>query len=267
MVSPNPFRTRQALHHSSYSRLDGSRLVGLPGGQDPTPAHRFAHESLRATILNSGYPCLGAQAAIRSGRYAMGLYEELASERISQGLAYDLFEFVGEQDSWDPHLSTFIACFTAPVALDEPAFERALWRQLQRLHELDRKHHAWDPAVSDDPTNPRFSFSFAGRAYFVVGLHAANSRWSRRFVWPTLVFNAHRQFERLRVRRRLNTMQRRIRQRDQALQGNLNPNLSEFGDASEARQYSGRAVESAWRCPFHSPADETDGTEPREDSA
>jgi FPC/CPF motif-containing protein YcgG len=187
---------------------------------------------------------------MRSGHYAMGLYEEIGSDAVSQGLARDLFEFTHEQDAWSPQLSTFIACFASPVALDEPAFELALWRQLQALHDLDRRHHAWDPAVSDDPRNPNFSFSFAGRAYFVVGLHAANSRWSRRFAWPTLVFNAHRQFERLRVRRQLVTMQKRVRRRDEALQGSRNPNLSDFGLTSEARQYSGRAVEPSWNCPF-----------------
>jgi len=35
------------------------------------------------------------------------------------------------------------------------------------------------------------------------------------------------------------------------VQGSLNPNLADFGERSEARQYSGREVEEHWRCPFH----------------
>ncbi|MDQ6747348.1 MAG: YqcI/YcgG family protein [Candidatus Dormibacteraeota bacterium] len=35
------------------------------------------------------------------------------------------------------------------------------------------------------------------------------------------------------------------------LQGSLNPNLSNYGDRPESRQYSGRAVGDAWRCPMH----------------
>jgi uncharacterized protein len=256
MRTENPFRSRQALENSSYARLDGSRLVRLAEPGDPSAVQSFIHDSLRAVLLSSSYPCFGAQAAVRSGRYAMGLYEELGSGPASEGLAHDLFEFTLEQDAWGPRLSTFLACFASPPALDEPAFERALWEQLQALHDLDRRHHAWDPAVSHDPANPHFSFSFASRAFFVVGLHAANSRWSRRFAWPTLAFNAHRQFEGLRIRRQLTTMQKRIRRRDQALQGTLNPNLSEFGLVSEARQYSGRAVEPSWRCPFRPQPDE-----------
>jgi FPC/CPF motif-containing protein YcgG len=250
MRAENPFNSEHALGNSSYAIPEAGRLVGLPGRGEPTAIQTFVHESLRAVVLSSSYPCFGAQAAMRSGHYAMGLYEEIGSDAVSEGLARDLFEFTHEQDAWYPQLSTFIACFAAPVALDEPAFEGELWRQLQALHDLDRRHHVWDPAVSDDPRNPNFSFSFAGRAYFVVGLHAANSRWSRRFAWPTLVFNAHRQFDRLRVRRQLATMQKRVRRRDEALQGSPNPNLSDFGLTSEARQYSGRAVEPSWNCPF-----------------
>jgi FPC/CPF motif-containing protein YcgG len=41
-----------------------------------------------------------------------------------------------------------------------------------------------------------------------------------------------------------------VRERDVALQGSTNPNLADFGQASEARQYSGRATEVAWQCPF-----------------
>ena len=49
-------------------------------------------------------------------------------------------------------------------------------------------------------------------------------------------------FERLRLA---------IRRRDRALQGAINPNLSDFGERSEANQYSGRRTEAGWKCPFH----------------
>ena len=46
-------------------------------------------------------------------------------------------------------------------------------------------------------------------------------------------------------------MQASNRARDGQLQGTVNPVLAAFGQASEARQYSGRKVDSRWRCPFH----------------
>ena len=98
--------------------------------------------------------------------------------------------------------------------------------------------------MSDDPDDPLFSFSFGGRAFFVVGLHPHSSRMSRSFRWPALVFNPHSQFGRLRGEGRFERIQHAIREREIAVQGSLNPNLADFGERSEARQYSGRAVES-----------------------
>jgi len=85
----------------------------------------------------------------------------------------------------------------------------------------------------------------------VVGLHPRASRRARRFAAPALVFNLHDQFERLRADGRYETLRRTILARDLAFSGSLNPMLARFGEVSEARQYSGRAVEPGWSCPFH----------------
>jgi FPC/CPF motif-containing protein YcgG len=45
-------------------------------------------------------------------------------------------------------------------------------------------------------------------------------------------------------------MQQIIRHRDIALQGSTNPMLTDFGEQSEARQYSGRAVDDDWVPPL-----------------
>ncbi|HSP45414.1 MAG TPA: YqcI/YcgG family protein, partial [Chthoniobacterales bacterium] len=62
--------------------------------------------------------------------------------------------------------------------------------------------------------------------------------------------NPHEQFERLRADGKWKRMQETIRSRDVELQGSINPMLSDFGEQSEARQYSGRAVEDDWKAPF-----------------
>jgi FPC/CPF motif-containing protein YcgG len=46
-------------------------------------------------------------------------------------------------------------------------------------------------------------------------------------------------------------MQTEIRRREINIQGVLNPNLSNFGEDSEARQYAGNATASGWLCPFN----------------
>jgi FPC/CPF motif-containing protein YcgG len=139
--------------------------------------------------------------------------------------------------------------FDAPKSLSPEEFERQLWQQLAALHKLDEA--PWDETVSSDVGDPRFAFSFAGRAFFVVGLSPMAERWARRFPWPTLAFNPHEQFERLRAEGRFEQIRDKVRERDAAIEGEPNPNLEDFGDHTEARQYSGRAVENGWRCPVH----------------
>jgi FPC/CPF motif-containing protein YcgG len=137
---------------------------------------------------------------------------------------------------------------------DEASFERLLWATLQQLHDLDAPHHAWAETVSDDPDDPRFSFSFAETPFFVVGLHAASSRATRRLAWPTLVFNPHHQFDALKAEGRYERFREVIRDGERKLQGTINPMSADFGERSEAAQYSGRQVDATWRCPFASRA-------------
>jgi FPC/CPF motif-containing protein YcgG len=145
---------------------------------------------------------------------------------------------------------SLMAIFPETPKLSEEEFEDALWQRLQALHELDARNFRWDPSVSADPADPAFSMSFGGRAYYVVGLHPAANRRARRFPFAALVFNLHSQFETLREDGRYDKMREAITERDIAYSGSRNPMLKVHGEASEARQYSGRLVGSEWRCPF-----------------
>ena len=146
---------------------------------------------------------------------------------------------------------SMIASFRSPEITSELHFEELLWKQLQAIHEIDRQHFSWDQSVSNDPSDGSFSLSVGGRAFFVVGLHPLASRRARRFPRPVLVFNLHEQFDRLRKRGKFEMMKTIIRARDMDYSGSINPMVSDHGDTSEARQYSGRAVPEGWRCPFH----------------
>lgn len=126
-----------------------------------------------------------------------------------------------------------------------------MWKLFQAMHDHDRMEFAWDTPVGSDPMRSDFSFSIAGRAFFVVELHPGASRLSRRAPFPCLVFNFQDQFESLKESGKFQSMQAVIRDRDLQLQGSANPVLARFADASEARQSSGRAVGANWRCPFH----------------
>src|SRR5206468_2426427 len=117
-------------------------------------------------------------------------------------------------------------------------------------HDRDAPLHDWDPSVSSNPDDPHFSFSFAGHAFFIVGLHPDSARLARQFPWPTLVFNPHAQFERMREKGKFERMKEVARQREEQLDGSVSPALADFGADSEAKQYAGRVVEPDWHPPF-----------------
>jgi FPC/CPF motif-containing protein YcgG len=165
-------------------------------------------------------------------------------------LASDLETFAQSELRAKSEYATFIAIFHDPIGKDEAEFETRLWLQLRKLNQIDAVKFEWDPTVESNPADPHFSFSFAGQALYVIGMHGNSSRRSRRFQWPTLVFNPHEQFDRLRADGKWNRMQEAIRAREIEVQGNINPMLSDFGEKSEARQYSGRAVDESWQPPF-----------------
>jgi uncharacterized protein len=204
----------------------------------------------RAFVGDDAFPCLAGKGAVKRGDYTLGVYPTLGSAAAARALAVDLRGFTDSIPADGAGLRTFAAVFVGATPATEREFEAALWRQLQHLHLMDPVSD-WDPSVSSDPEAPEFSYSFGGRALFVVGLHPRSSRLSRRFRWPTLMFNPRAQFDRLKAEGRFDRLRDLVRERDVALQGTVNPNLADFGHASEARQYSGRATEAEWACPFH----------------
>ncbi|MEO8578307.1 MAG: guanitoxin biosynthesis heme-dependent pre-guanitoxin N-hydroxylase GntA [Gemmatimonadales bacterium] len=210
-----------------------------------------AQRAFAAFIRDPSFPCLGAKGALRQGGCRVGLYGSLGSAAEAERLATDLGEFNESFDNNTKGLTAFAAMFPDQPPETEISFETSMWKELQSLHEHDVHAGQWARDASDDPADPDFSFSFGGRAFFIIGLHPASSRIARRFEMPTLVFNPRSQFTQLRDDGRFEPLKSATRARDIALQGDLNPNLADFGSSSEARQYSGRKVEDDWACPFH----------------
>jgi FPC/CPF motif-containing protein YcgG len=246
----NPFESALARANSNYSAFVDGELVRLLDWKRPSARARLANDAFRAFAGHAQYPCLGAKAALNGGHYRIAAYGQLTSESATAGLARDLCAFVAESPLMETGYATFVAVFDDIALTGEGAFERGMWQQLQMLHDLDVRHFEYAPGASSDPNDPRFTFSFAAKAFFVVGMHPGSSRIARRFPFPALAFNAHTQFQALRAKQLYDRFCTKIRDRELALQGSLNPNLSEFGEQSEARQYSGRQVEESWECPF-----------------
>src|SRR5690606_33612070 len=213
----------------------------------------FKKKSVRKIITEfiktNDHPCLSAQSVVNNEALTIGEYATLGSEISAAALAKDLTLFIENRNSIKSRLVSFMAVFQSPEMLTEKQFEDLLWKQLQLLHSIDTK--PWDAAVSNDPGDPDFSFSFGGRAFYIIGMHPKSSRIARQFPYPTLVFNLHQQFEELRGDGHYDKMRDIIRERDRKLQGTANAMVADHGTSSEAKQYSGRKVDESWKCPFH----------------
>ncbi|WP_422059310.1 guanitoxin biosynthesis heme-dependent pre-guanitoxin N-hydroxylase GntA [Sphingopyxis sp.] len=200
------------------------------------------------------FPCVGAKSALATGSLRIIVARDLTSGWNDLEIHRALIEWAADYRRDPEGLRSLAVIFSEPSNLDEAGFEAAMWERLQSLADKDAwKGLDYDPRVCPDPDSPHFSLSFGEEGFFVVGLHPRASRPARRFARPTLVFNLHDQFERLRSDGRFDKMRASILSRDAALAGSVNPMLARHGETSEAAQYSGRVVGGEWACPFHDP--------------
>ena len=214
--------------------------------RDHPLAHRF-----RSFITDRSFPCVGAKAALKRDGMRFIVARDFRSGWDDLRIMPALLDLAASYRN-DPELfQSLVVLFEAGASHDEQRFEKGLWRRLQSLSDKDE----WlgqraDPRVSHDVEDPHFAMSFGGEAFFVVGLHPQASRPARRFESAAMVFNLHDQFETLRAEGRYDKLRASILERDEAIAGSVNPMLASHGSVSAARQYSGRAVEAGWRCPY-----------------
>jgi FPC/CPF motif-containing protein YcgG len=208
-------------------------------------------ERFEAHIRDRAFPCVGAKSALSRQRMEFLVVGDLRCPRDDRTVYQALHDFACAYKSQPGPFQSFVVLFQTRDILTETEFETAMWARLQALEAMDAADgHAYDPRVSPDVEDPKFSLSFSGEAFFVVGLHPGASRPARAFDTPALVFNAHDQFETLRAEGRYETLRDSIINRDISMAGTPNPMLARHGERSEASQYSGRAVEEGWMCPF-----------------
>ncbi len=213
--------------------------------EDPL-ADRF-----RAFITDRSFPCVGAKAALQRDGMRFIVARDFGSAWDDLRVLPALLDLARSYRAEPELFQSLVVLFEAGAPEDEETFEQGLWTRLQSLSDKDEwlGQHG-DPRVSHDPEDPHFAMSFGGEAFFVVGLHPRASRPARRFATPAMVFNLHDQFETLRAEGRYDKLRNAILGRDLEMAGTSNPMLAQHGSVSSARQYSGRAVEDDWRCPY-----------------
>ncbi|KTC93848.1 MULTISPECIES: guanitoxin biosynthesis heme-dependent pre-guanitoxin N-hydroxylase GntA [Legionella] len=201
-------------------------------------------------IENPKFPCIGAKAAAKRKQITFITARDLTSAKDDVLILSKIYQFIEGWKLEKNLLQTLVVIFKAPTELTELEFENNMWTRLQSLHNLDNQMYDWDETISADITNPMFSFSLGGYGFFIVGLHPQSSRKARQFVCPALVFNLHEQFEKLREEGVFDRMRDKIREKDCKFSGSINPMLMDYGEASEALQYSGRKTNKDYYCPF-----------------
>lgn len=206
-------------------------------------------EDYKNFILNEEHPCIMAKSIFKMEKYHLNVYDDMFDKKIHHKILTDLKNYIDQYDFNENQFESFIAVFPNNKFANESDFEDALWNTLQSLHEVDDRN--WDSTVSDDGESPEFSFSLGGKAFYIIGLHPESSRMARQAPYTTLVFNLHHQFEKLREMGTYHAVRDTIRKNDATLQGHINPVLEDYGEDTEAKQYSGRKVEENWKCPFH----------------
>lgn len=134
-----------------------------------------------------------AHSHFQKNDYHLGLYGQLGAGTSSLNLKNDLKKFLEEQKKTSSFHFSFWAVFEEDEFLEEE-FEATVWRELSFLAYTEEKHEGRVDVLTDR-MNPGFRFSFSEAELFVVGLHSTNSRHSRRFPRPTLVFNVFKKLE------------------------------------------------------------------------
>lgn len=220
----------------------------LPVAKDPD--HPLSHQ-LASFIAAAGFPCVGAKAALNRGGMEFVVARDFRSAWDDLRILPALIDLSKRYRAEPKQFQSLVVIFEEGAPADEVEFEQLLWERLTSLSDKDE----WlgqlpDTRVAHDPDDPHFALSFGGEAFFVVGLHPKASRPARRFDFPAMVFNLHDQFERLRQQGRYDKLRGTILERDIELAGSANPMLDSHGAVSAARQYSGRAVDEGWQCPF-----------------
>ena len=201
-------------------------------------------------ISNKEFPCVAARAAEAKQQVHAMVAENMFCPNDDPAILSFLYKFVDLYRKSESLFHSVAIIFKGPDFGSEELFDKLMWQRLQSLSDLDAKNCPYDSRVACDPSSPLFSYSLQQEAFFIIGLHPNSSRPSRRFNYPTLVFNPHAQFEDLRKSDSYDKLKNIVRKRDALSSGSVNPMLEDFGNSSEVFQYSGRYYDSDWKCPL-----------------
>lgn len=203
-----------------------------------------------AFLQSDNFPCVAAKAALQRKQVRTLVVGHMACPADDMRILDFVYQFVDDFRKSETSFHSAAVIFQQPENISEDNFEMYMWQRLQSLSDKDACNFPFDARVSLNPNSPDFSFSLKSEAFFVIGLHPASSRPGRRFKYPALVFNPHAGFDQMRAQNQYEKMKNIVRKKDLAISGSINPMLDDFGNSSEAFQYSGKKYSALWECPL-----------------
>ena len=201
-------------------------------------------------LSNKAFPCVAAKDAMAKGNIKLFVADNIGCPKDDKAILDFMYSFTAFYRKSIKGFYSAAIIFKQPEILNEEMFDALLWQRLAALRSLDALQYQHDSRVAANPTDSNFSFSMMEEAFFIVGLNPMSSRPARRFKYATLVFNPHAQFEAMKKDARYEKMKTIVRKRDVSFSGSVNPMLTDFGEASEVYQYSGKNYDSNWKCPL-----------------
>lgn len=207
-------------------------------------------DSYTSFLSNKEFPCVAAKDALAKGNIQVIVANHIACPHDDRRILDFIYAFTDMYRNSEKGFYSAAVIFKAPGNIDEKMFDTFMWQRLQALRDLDALQFHHDARVEADPHSEKFSFSLMEEAYFIIGLHPQSSRQARKFKYPALIFNPHAQFAEMKTAARYEKMKMIVRKRDMAFSGSVNPMLTDFGEASEVYQYSGRKYDADWKCPL-----------------
>ncbi|GAC1381872.1 MAG: guanitoxin biosynthesis heme-dependent pre-guanitoxin N-hydroxylase GntA [Ginsengibacter sp.] len=201
-------------------------------------------------LNNKSFPCVAAKAALSREQIKCFVASNLMCPADDMAILNFIYDFVDTYRGSKELYHSAAVIFKGPVEINEDVFETLMWQRLQSLADLDMARYPYDNRVNKSPESKDFSFSLKQEAFFIIGLHPASARETRKFSHPALVFNPHSQFQKLKETSKYSHLQSVVRKRDIAFSGSINPMLEDFGNASEVFQYSGKIYDNKWKCPL-----------------
>ena len=201
-------------------------------------------------LSNKAFPCVAAKDAMAKGNIKLFVADNIGCPKDDKAILDFMYSFTAFYRKSIKGFYSAAIIFKQPEILNEEMFDALLWQSLAALRSLDALQYQHDSRVAANPTDSNFSFSMMEEAFFIVGLNPMSSRPARRFKYATLVFNPHAQFETMKKDARYEKMKTIVRKRDVSFSGSVNPMLTDYGEASEVYQYSGKNYDSQWKCPL-----------------